>query len=60
MLGIGYHSETLDPMVVYQAQYDTEEFGSKPIWVRPLEMFLETVEVDGNNIPRFEYIGGNV
>lgn len=27
------------------------------LWVRPLKMFVEDVEVDGKNVPRFEYIG---
>ncbi len=35
-------------MVLYQALYG--EYG---VWVRPLPMFLETVERDGNKMPRF-------
>ena len=27
------------------------------IWIRPLDMFLETVEVNGQTKPRFERIG---
>lgn len=42
------HSETLEDMVVYQALY-----GERGIWVRPLGMFLEQVEVDGKLIDRF-------
>lgn len=45
------HSETLEPVVVYQALY-----GEQGIWVRPLEMFCETVEVDGVIVPRFEFV----
>ena len=45
------HSETLEDMVVYQALY-----GEKGIWVRPLSMFLDTKEVDGKIINRFEVI----
>ena len=26
------------------------------VWVRPLKMFLEDVEVDGHNQPRFKWI----
>jgi hypothetical protein len=51
VLGVAIHSETLEEMVIYQAQY-----GEKIIWVRPLAMFLENVEVDGELKPRFEYI----
>lgn len=44
------HSESLEEMVLYEAQYENE-FG--PLWVRPLNMFLENVEVDGKKVPRF-------
>ena len=51
VLGMARHSETLEEMVVYQQLY-----GEEGVWVRPLGMFLETVEVDGKIIPRFRYI----
>ncbi|GAA60775.1 hypothetical protein P20652_2642 [Pseudoalteromonas sp. BSi20652] len=38
--------------MIYQALYG--EFG---IWARPLSLFNETIEKDGNTIPRFAYIG---
>lgn len=50
--GIGKHSETLEDMVIYRALY-----GEKEIWIRPLEMFLEEVEIDGKRKPRFRYLG---
>jgi cyclomaltodextrinase len=46
------HSETLEDYVVYQALY-----GEKGMWVRPLSMFEETVEMNGTVVKRFEYIG---
>lgn len=49
--------ETTAPVVVYQALYDTEDFGNHPIWVRPLESFLEKVVVEGKELPRFAYVG---
>ena len=49
VLHLAKHSETLEAMVVYQALY-----GECGIWVRPQEMFLEQVEVNGNMINRFE------
>lgn len=54
VLGVAKHSETLEELVVYEALYDAP-LGK--LWVRPKEMFLEEVEVDGNKIPRFKYVG---
>ena len=48
VLYVARHSETLEEMVVYQQLY-----GEHGIWVRPLEMFLETVERDGKQMYRF-------
>jgi hypothetical protein len=48
------HSETLEWLVVYECLYENP--GGK-LWVRPMEMFLETVRIDGKDIPRFKYIG---
>ena len=50
-MGIAKDSETLEKMVVYQALY-----GEGEIWVRPYEMFFETVERDGKVMPRFTKI----
>lgn len=52
LLYVARHSETLEPMVVYQALY-----GDKGVWVRPLNMWDETVERDGAVYKRFTYIG---
>jgi len=46
------HSETEEWMVVYKALY-----GEEGNWVRPYEMFMETVKVQGKLISRFEFIG---
>ena len=46
------HSETLEPLVVYRAEY-----GERGVWVRPKEMFLEDVTVDGKKVARFAYVG---
>ncbi len=50
--GIATHSETGERLVVYRALY-----GNKGLWVRPMGMFCETVEVGGRPVPRFAYIG---
>lgn len=52
VLGLATHSETDEQLVVYRALY-----GERGLWVRPLAMFLETVERDGQIRPRFEYTG---
>lgn len=52
VLGVARHSETLEPMVVYQALY-----GARGLWVRPLSMWNETVTRDGVTQPRFAYVG---
>lgn len=51
VLAVAKHSETLEEMVVYRALYG--EYG---YWVRPLSMFGETVMVNGQEMPRFQYI----
>ena len=56
ILGTGRHSETLGLCVIYQALYNTPDFGDHSVWVRPLEMFLETVIIDGEEKPRFRLI----
>lgn len=56
VLGVARHSETLEPLVIYQALYDSEEYGPHALWARPLPMFLEQVHVDGRSLPRFTYV----
>jgi hypothetical protein len=51
VVGIGKRSETLEEMVVYKALY-----GDGGLWVRPLKMFEETVEINEQKVPRFKYI----
>lgn len=54
VIGVAKHSETLEELVAYVPLYDN---AKSKLWVRPLEMFLEEVEVDGQKVRRFEYIG---
>lgn len=52
-LYVARHSETMEELVVYQQLY-----GDGGVWVRPLDMFLGTVERDGETRYRFEEIDG--
>ena len=54
VVGIAHHSETLNELVVYKALYKTK-FGRNSLWVRPKQMFLEKVKVDGKLVKRFQY-----
>ena len=56
ILGKAHHSESLEELVIYQALYDSEEFGENALWARPKEMFMEDVTIDGEKVPRFRYI----
>ena len=51
VLGVARHSENEELVVVYQALY-----GEGGLWVRPLSMFNEQVEVNGTPVPRFALI----
>lgn len=51
VLGVAKHSETLGSFAVYRALY-----GEHGLWIRPLDMFLETVDIDGSQVPRFKLI----
>ena len=52
VISIARHSESEEEMVVYRKLYDDHS-----LWVRPLGMFAEDVLVDGQQQPRFEWIG---
>ncbi len=51
VLHIARHSETEEYMVVYHPENNKDD-----IWVRPLNMFAETIEINGNKQQRFSYI----
>jgi cyclomaltodextrinase len=52
VIDIARHSETEEKFVLYRALY-----GERGLWVRPLAMFTESVNIEGVCMPRFEYIG---
>ncbi len=51
---VAKHSETLEDFVAYEAQYDN---AVSKLWVRPASMWGEFVEVNGQRVPRFVYLG---
>jgi hypothetical protein len=53
VIGVAKHSETHEDFVIYEALYDNEV---SKLWVRPLSMFTETVELNGKKVPRFKYL----
>lgn len=53
VLGVAKHSETLEDLVVYVTLYEND---LSALWVRPPKMFLETVVIDGQEVPRFKKI----
>ena len=51
VIGVATHSEDETELVVYRPLY-----GDRQLWVRPLEMFIETLIIDEKIIPRFEFV----
>jgi hypothetical protein len=52
VIDVVFHSETQEALVLYRAEY-----GERQLWVRPLEMFVESVVEEGQQVPRFRYVG---
>lgn len=55
VLGTAQHSENEEWLVLYQALYG--EFGH---WVRPLNLFIEYVVIDGISVPRFKLLEADI
>ena len=51
VIGVALHSETEEPHVLYRPLY-----GEGRLWIRPLAMFVESVNVDGVVQPRFRLL----
>ena len=51
VLDLVTHSETLEKLVLYKPLY-----GEGALWVRPADMFCETINVNGTEQLRFERI----
>lgn len=53
VIDVARHSETEEWFVVYETRYADE---APSTWVRPADMFAETVEIGGEVIARFQFI----
>ena len=51
VIDIAMHSETEEKMVIYKTLY-----GDRSLWVRPLDMFIQKVTIEGKELPRFQKI----
>lgn len=51
VIGTARHSESEEVLVVYRPLY-----GERGLWVRPLEMFMESVDIDDERVRRFAFM----
>ena len=51
VIDVAKHSETEEEHVVYRTLN-----GDYSTWIRPLAMFIETVQIDGQQVPRFAFV----
>jgi len=60
VLWVVLHTETQEKMVLYRAFYDcpdlVDKYGEDPLFVRPYDIFMELVDIDGEKVQRFEYL----
>ena len=54
VIGEGFHSETLEPIIFYIHLEDGV------MWARPKKMFLEMVKVGNKKLPRFKKINQRI
>lgn len=57
VLGFARHTETEKILVVYIPLYVIPEHNGLRLQLRPLDMFMESVEHEGQITPRFRYVG---
>lgn len=57
VLGLARHTETEEKLIAYIPLYTRPEHTGPRICVRPFEMFMDMVTVDGEEVSRFKYLG---
>ncbi len=57
VLGLALHSETGEELVIYRNCEDSQQAGESVLRARPYALFVETLEQNGEQIPRFKYVG---
>lgn len=56
VMGVGLNTETKEEYVVYRPLYKGDI--NLDFWIRPFDMFMGTVELDGKIIQRFTKVEG--
>lgn len=56
VIGLVKHSETLEDLVLYECLYENQ---NAKVWVRPVKMFNEKINLNGKIVPRFKYLKEN-
>jgi hypothetical protein len=52
VIGVALQTETNEALVVYRPLWDSKY----ALFARPYDMFMQTIEIDGLQVPRFEKI----
>jgi len=60
VLGVARNTETDELYALYVPLYVIPEHHGVRFQVRPLDMFLESVEWNGETVPRFRYVGQEI
>ncbi len=55
VVGTARHSESMAVMVIYKPLYELE-MDELETWVRPIEMFFDTKDHNGETVSRFSFI----
>jgi hypothetical protein len=53
VLGVAWHSESREELVVYRPLDAQEEPGLPELWVRPKAMFFDVLDIEGRETERF-------